>query len=217
MASPPDYLEVNIDVFEQKNQRAQVVPELSPAELVNAILEEFGDDLDYLGSDAAQYQLRKADAPGGLDNSLSVGEQLSPGDRLVLEELEPTVPNGTEPASVPIYLQDVAGHRSFRIGFLPAYVGRQDTNLAGNDLVAVDLSTASGGSNVSRRHLKLWEESGEFWVQAASNNPAAVVRTDRTEVAVAQPPQKTPLRSLDVIRLDRSGLTLKFIVRGELP
>jgi hypothetical protein len=65
--------------------------------------------------------------------------------------------------------------------------------------------------------LKLWEEKGAFRVQAASNNPAAVLRQDGIEVVVPQPPDSAPIQSRDVIRLDRSGLALKFIVREQLP
>ncbi|HLZ30972.1 MAG TPA: hypothetical protein VKV73_26945 [Chloroflexota bacterium] len=217
MPSHPDYFEVHIDVFEQLNQRAQIVPELSPAELVSAILEEFGGDLDYLGPGPEQYRLRKSESTDGLDNHLSVGEQVAPGERLVLEERDTPLPSGAARPSVPIYLQDVGSRHSFRVAWLPAFVGRADPNTPGNELLAVDLSTASGGSNVSRRHLKLWEDKDGFRVQAASNNPAAVVRQDGVEVPMPQPPDSAPLQSRDVIRLERSGLALKFIVREQLP
>jgi hypothetical protein len=213
LAWPPKPLEVHIDVFDQLNQRAQVLPELSPAELVGAILEEFGEELDYLGSDAGKYRLRKVQTAEGLDEHKTLGELLVDGDRLVLEEQDEELPPGARRPVRPIYLQDVSSGQSFRIAWQPAIVGRSDSDLAANDLVAVDLSTAAGGSRVSRRHIKLWEEQDDYYVQAASNNPVVVVREDGTEVVVPQAPGSQRIASRELIRLDRSGLTLKFIVR----
>jgi hypothetical protein len=213
MLSSPKYLELRIDVFDRPNQRAQVLAELKPRELVNAILEEFGDELDYLSADPGVYWLRKARENERLDERQSLAELVRSGDHLVLEEVEPDLPARAQRPSRPIYLQDGATQHAYKLPWLPAIIGRQDPELPEDDLVAVDLSTNSAGSRVSRRHLRIWEENGEYFVQAASANPATLVRDKDGEIPVPSGNGRERLLPLDIIRLDRSQITLKFIAR----
>jgi hypothetical protein len=213
MVSSPKYLELRIDVFDQLNQRAQVLAELKPPELVSAILEEFGDELDYLSGDPGAYWLRKARENERLDDQQPLEDLVRTGEHLVLEEVVPDLPAHAERPSQPIYLQDGATQRAFKIPWLPAIIGRPDPELPENDLVAVDLSTHPGGSRVSRRHLRLWEENGEYYVQAASANTASLVRDKDVEIPVPSGSGKERLTPQDIIRLDRSQIMLKFIVR----
>ncbi|HEY3061501.1 MAG TPA: hypothetical protein VGL99_21240 [Chloroflexota bacterium] len=212
MASPTKYLELTIDVFDQRSQRAQVVPDITAKDLVGAILDEFRADLNYLGADAAGYRLRREPNRETLEEGKALGDLLANGDHLVLEEHDQALPQGTERPSRPIYLQDVTSGQTYRIGWQPAFVGRYDELMEFNDLVAVELSVAAGGSRVSRRHLKLWEEDGHFFVRAASTNPVAIVRPDNTVVTVPRDGQ-VRIEPKDMIQLERSGLSLKFIVR----
>jgi hypothetical protein len=213
MVSSPKYLELRIDVFDQLNQRAQVLAELRPPELISAILEEFGDELDYLGGDPDAYWLRKARENERLDDEQPLADLVRTGEHLVLEETEPDLPDNTHRPPQPIYLQDGTTQHAYKIPWLPAIIGRPDPELPENELVAVDLSTHQGGSRVSRRHLRLWEENGEYYVQAASANPASLVRDKDLEIPVPSGGGKERLTAQDIIRLDRSDITLKFIVR----
>ncbi len=55
-------LDLRIDVFEKANQRALAMPNLTPPELIEAILLEFRE-LEYLSNKPADYLLIKAKAP----------------------------------------------------------------------------------------------------------------------------------------------------------
>jgi hypothetical protein len=214
MALPPKYVELHIDVFERVNQRAQVLADLRPRDLISSILEEYGDELDYLGSDPQQYFLRKALEGERLDDEQPLAQLVRSGERLVLDEVEPDLPPNTHRPPGPIYLQDGTTQRSFKIPWLPAIIGRWDPELPDNRLVVVDLSAAPGGSRVSRRHLRLWDENGDYFVQAASPNPASLVRDKDVEIPIPSGSGKERLSPQDIIRLDRSQIALKFIVRG---
>ena len=129
MASSLKYLEVRIDIFDRPNQRAQVLPDLRPAELVSAILEEFGDELDYLSADPTAYRLRNSSDGAELDSGRSLEELVREGEHLVLEEADLDLPSHTRRPSRPIYLQEVASQHAFKIPWLPAIIGRVDPEL----------------------------------------------------------------------------------------
>jgi hypothetical protein len=215
MASPPKYIELRVDVFDRTNQRAQVLSELKPSELVNAILQEFGDELDYLGANPEAYWLRKAREDARLDDQQSLGEQVREGEHLVLEETDRSLPGHAHRPSRLIYLQEPSTQQAYKILWLPAIIGRKDPELPDDELVAVDLTSHPGGSRVSRRHLRIWEEDGDYYIQAASANRATLVRNKGEEIPVPAGSGKERLSSQDIIRLDRSGIALKFIVRLE--
>src|SRR5438093_12529899 len=120
MPSSPKYVELRIDVFDRVNQKAQVLSELKPPELVSAILEEFGDELDYLGADPNAYWLRKARGDERLDDQQPLAGQVREGEHLVLEEADRSLPGLTRRPSRPIYLQEPATQRAFKILWLPA-------------------------------------------------------------------------------------------------
>jgi hypothetical protein len=214
MGSRPTYIDLRVDVFDQCDQRAQVLPDLRPLDVIRAILEEFGGELDYLQARPEAYQLARARTGEVLDAARTVGEQVRDGERLILVELEPPLPPGTSRPSSTIYLYDMAAHGAFRIAWQPAVIGRSDPELVDNDLVAVDLSSHPGGSRVSRRHLKLWEEDATYYIQAASTNPASLIRLDDSEVSVPSGDARLSLAPGDVIRLDRAQIRLRFLVRG---
>jgi hypothetical protein len=208
MASPPNYVELRIDVLDKLNQRAQVLSELKPSDLISSILEEFGEELDYLGTDPGAYLLRKARESERLDDQKPVGDQVREGEHLVLEEADRTLPSNAQRPSRSIYLQEPSTQQAYKIPWLPAIIGRPDPELPDDDQVAVDLSTHPGGGRVSRRHLRIWEENGEYYIRAASANPATLVRNKDLEIPVPAGAGKERLAPQDIIRLDRSQITL---------
>src|SRR5437764_7576281 len=86
VASQSKYLELHIDVLDRLNQRAQVLPELRPPELVRAILDEFGEELDYLSSDPGDYRLRNVRQDVLLDDQQALADLVREGEHLALEE-----------------------------------------------------------------------------------------------------------------------------------
>jgi hypothetical protein len=207
-------VELTIDVFEETGQRALVLAELRPSQLVKAILQEF-HSLEYLGDDATNYYLVRAEDGEPLDEDSSV-EQCKAGDRLVLKEREAPLPGATCRPSQSIYLREPHQAKTYPIQWLPAVIGRHSENQPHDELVAVDLRSYASGLRVSRRHARLIEEDGHFFIENLSSNPVSLLSA-QLPARVAVIAQRQPLAPGDVIRLDRSGIELKFIVRPAAP
>jgi hypothetical protein len=199
-------LEVFIDIFEQKKQRAQALASLKPIDFVAAILDEFSE-LEYLGDDPASYRIiKKADGQELADDSLQ--NQLRGGEQLVLVEHSPPLPNNTQPPSAHLYLREQTSGKLFKLNWLPALIGRPDSN-QNNDQLAVNLS-ALGGLRVSRRHAQIVERANGYYVEQLSSNPLSVRDNQGT---ITEVKDFHPLQNGDVILLERSQLALKFIIR----
>jgi pSer/pThr/pTyr-binding forkhead associated (FHA) protein len=208
-------LELHIDVFKEADQIALVLPDLKPPQLVGAILQEFRE-LEYLGDTPAAYHLLQSKTGEPLNDEVPLGEQLQGGARLRLEERETTLPVGTSPPSQPIYLREQPTGKAYRLAWQPAIIGRVSENQPLNELVAVDLRLYPTGLRASRRHVKISEEKGTYYVETISRNPASLLRDDQVAVELAFQ-QKHILQPGDIIRLDRSDISFKFIVRQDPP
>lgn len=203
-------LEINIDVLDRGGQRALPLTDLTPPELVAAILQEFRE-VETLGVESSDYGLIFADG-GPLDANAEIGPQLegkTPHLRMVERPL--ITPPGAHAVTDRLYLRDEAGGRVYRLGWLPAIVGRRDPALPSNQLVAADLEKVPGGLRVSRRHVRITQEGGQYWVEALSNNPASLRRSGNGVIAITRTRQ--PLGAGDVIYLNRSEIALRFIVK----
>jgi hypothetical protein len=203
-------IELIIDVLEETGQRALALCELRPPQLIKAILQEF-HSLEYLGDDAADYYLARAESGALLDENASL-EQLNIGDRLALKEREAPLPDGTYRPARPIYFREPQEAKTYPIPWLPAIIGRHSEHQAHDELVAVDLRSYAAGLRVSRRHVRVSEGDGRYFIENLSSNPVSLLSPQQSgPVAVTQ--QRRPLAPGDVVRLDRSGIELKFIVR----
>jgi hypothetical protein len=209
MINETDRLELWIDVLDKTAQRAQVLPTITSAELIAAILQEF-QELEYLTDDPAGYQLVRTDAtPLVADQTL--GEQVAQGERLLLVECIGSIPPGRQAAGQPLYLCEVGAGRVFRLAWLPALIGRPDAEQANGEPLAVNLEGHSAGLRVSRRHAQIVERAGQYWLESLSSNPTALVDSQGNSTPVSASGQS--LRPGDLIQLERSGIVLKFIVR----
>lgn len=204
-----------VDVFDEAGQPANVLADLKPPQLVHAILREFHTQ-EHLGDAAEGYYLARVADGEPLDDETSLGRQLREGERVRLVERLAELPEGAQRPSQPIYLREQHTNRAYPIHWLPAIVGRRSEDQPRNDLVAVDLRGHESGQRVSRRHVRLTERRGRFFVENLSNNPVSLVSP---EAAVPQPVGAEPaqLAPGDVIRLDRSDIELKFIARDAQP
>jgi hypothetical protein len=206
-------VELFIDVFEETGQRALALSELRPSQLVQAILQEF-HNLEYLGDSADDYCLVKAESGAPLDAELTLDQQqVKKGDRLVLVEREQPLPEGTHRPSLPIYLREPHEAKAYAVQWLPAIIGRRSEHQPHDALVAVDLRSYASGLRASRRHVRLTEADGGFFVENLSNSNPVSLLSPRQPDPVAVTAQRQPLAPGDVIRLDRSDIELKFIVR----
>jgi hypothetical protein len=203
-------LDVRIDVFDKSDQRALPLRELTPPQLVEAILQEFRE-LEYLSDAPGDYQLLRADDRAPLNEDDELGLQLGDGSRLVMVEKERELPAGTERPSRDIYLREQIMGKVYRLDWLPAIIGRPDKNQPNNDQVAVNLESYSTGLRVSRRHAQITEKEGEYFIQGMSRNPTFI--RDNVGNTIPVTSERRPLENGDIIHLERSNITLKFIMR----
>ena len=203
-------LELLIDVFDRPAQRASAQASLLPAELVAAVLEEFRE-IEYLGADPTQYQLRKAATRAPLDEQAQIGKQLAAGDRLTLAERAEPTPPGARALSRPVYLRDQASGAVYALRWQPAIIGRADPTRADNPQLAVDLSAHSVGQRVSRRHAQIVEANGQLYVERLAQNPTAVKSSKGATTRLER--DRLPVQAGDTILLENSEITLKLIVR----
>lgn len=219
MSSSEARRKLRIDIFEHKEQAALALVKLTPPALIEAILQEF-HDVPYLSNRVADYQLHKSGDGSPLPDDLALG-QLAENERLVLVERTAPVPTGARSPSRALYLCEERSNpgeeqskQLYPLPWVPAIIGRPDNNLKDNALLAVNLEKAANGLGlrVSRRHARIEEENGRYFVASlAPNNPtyhltAADQRTRLTEA-------KHPLQDGDRLYLEGSELTLKFLVR----
>jgi hypothetical protein len=214
MSANQSRLALRIDIFEKTDQRAEALSELTPPELIEAILEEFRE-LEYLGDVPADYLLRKAEDATLLDEKRPLSRQQLPGNtHLVLVEQEHPLPEGTRRPSTPIYLREQPAGKVYKLHWLPAIIGRTGQQQAQQERLAVNLNAQRGGLRVSRRHAQITEVSGKFYVESLASNPTSV--EDSSGQRTTLPPNtRHPLYHGDYIYLERSDITLKFIVRNE--
>ncbi|PKO23708.1 MAG: hypothetical protein CVU38_02440 [Chloroflexi bacterium HGW-Chloroflexi-1] len=214
MASSQKRLDLRIDIFEKTDQQALALPELKPPQLVETILQEFRE-LEYLGDTPADYRLVRAADGYPLDDETPIGQQgLQEGARLRLEEIDLPLPEGAGRPSQPIYLREPRMGQAYRIHWQPAIIGRASERQPLNELVAVDLKSYTTGLRVSRRHVKLTEQDGVWYAENLSGNPASLVPQDGS-AAIPLGARRQALHPGDALRLDRSDLALKFIVRAQ--
>jgi hypothetical protein len=205
-------LELFINLPGQGRQRALALASITPAELVDAVLQEFRGELEYLSDSVADYRLVRAADHAPLDDGAPLAAQVRDGDDLALEERPREVPQGARPLSKPVYLREQATGMVFRLAWLPAIIGRPDDNLPDNEMLAVNLAPLVSGARVSRRHAQIVEDGGQLFVESlARQNPTIVRAAAGNETRVED--GRVPLSDGDVIYLERSKLALKVIVR----
>ncbi len=217
---------LEIDVFEKPAQPALALQDLTPRQLIASILHEFAE-LEYLGCSPEQYRLVKTSDGVALDEGAPIGTQVRTGERLVLVEVEAPLPAGTIRPSRPIYFREYATGTTYAVGWQPAIIGRSSENVAQNELVAVDLKGLRTGAMISRRHVRLTEEQGRFYVESISPNPLLLRRAvpeappENGADAGNQPAPLTPesgrreIRPGDMLVFERAGIELKLVVRPE--
>ena len=219
MSSAESRRKLRIDIFEKKDQEALALVTLTPPALIAAILQEF-QELEYLSNQSATYQLQKASDGQALSDDLTL-TQLAENERLVLVERSLPAPSGARPPSQALYLREERSNpgeeqsqQLYPLHWLPAIIGRPDSNRPDNALLAVNLEKAANGLGlrVSRRHARIEEENGRYFVVSlAPNNPIYHLTADDQRTLLTE--TKHPLHPGDRLYLEGSELTLKFLVR----
>lgn len=212
MSTAQPRLELSIDVFEEKQQRALVMPMLTVHELIEAILKEFRS-LAYLSSAPGAYTLLRARDGAALEPARPLVQQLTSGDHLVLAEDEPPLPAGTQRPTRHAYLREEGGDKVYKLHWCPAIIGRPDDTLPHNERLTVNLASHPRGLRVSRRHAQITERDGHFYIEGLSHNATTIKDTQGGETRLDNQP--IPLAHGQLITLDQSQITLKFILRDE--
>ncbi|RME53444.1 MAG: hypothetical protein D6790_17680 [Caldilineae bacterium] len=202
-------IECFIDVFHHTQERAQIRPDITPAELVQAIIDEFAGEISYLGRNASAYTIWLMEEERELDPGQRVDAQIRPGVRLALREREKPRPPGAHLLARPFYLREINHGYIYKVPWLPAIIGRPDPSLAENELVLVDLHDLPNGARVSRRHVRLLERDGEIFVERCARNSVTLLRAEGGEESLEN--HLLPLHPGDKIRLDRSQILLEAL------
>lgn len=203
-------IEVFIDVFDLKEQRALVVPTLSPPDLVNAVLQEFRE-LEYLGTNKDLYRLVRVSDGAELAADRQLARLIQPQDRLAIQEVPQPAPAHGKVIEGRLYLREQPTGTVHKIHWEPAVIGRPDP-AASNDLLAINLSSNANGLRVSRRHAQVTVDRGRYFVESLSPNPTTVTSTRNSITTTLLQGQKHLIEDGDMIVLDRSQITLKVIV-----
>jgi hypothetical protein len=211
MSSKQPRLDLRVDVLEKKEQRALPLANLTAVEFVEAILREFRE-LEYLSDVPGDYQLLKADDNTPLEAQSELRQQLAGNGRLALVENKPPLPAGTRRPSQDVYLRDQTSGKVFKLNWQPAIIGRPDKNQPHDDWLAVNLEPYQAGLRVSRRQAMITEQGGSYFIESMSRNPTAIKKPNGETIAVEA--EKQPLEHGDIVFLERSNVSLKFIVRG---
>ncbi|MCB8977455.1 MAG: FHA domain-containing protein [Ardenticatenaceae bacterium] len=212
MSTNQKRFDLRIDIFERKAQWAKPLPTLKPAELVEAILQEF-QEVEYLSKSATDYYLAQVeDETAVLQEDVSLQEQLPNESRLQLREVERPLPKGTSRPSQAIYVRELVSGKVYKLNWLPAIIGRPDKNQPNDDWIAVDLESYKTGLRVSRRHAQITEQNGRYFIESLSRNPTLLKDAEGNVETVGD--EKRPLQHGDTIQLERSNIALKFIVRS---
>ncbi len=217
MSNSKSHFVLYLDVFDQKNQRAEVLNNLTPPELISAAIAEF-QDLDFLAQSVSELCLRRLDTNEVLDATQPIRQQVEPESRLSLVEVEKSLPANTKRPSAEIYLleQGVNQARAYKLHWLPAIIGRSDNTKQHDDWVAVDFSGHAAGTRVSRRHIQVDQDEGELRVHMLSNNPVTLQRQGEPDKEL-QFKMQYPIRHGDVLILDRSHISLRVLIREANP
>lgn len=216
MSSSQARLDLLIDVFDQVEQPASVLPKIKPPQLIEAIIQEFRE-IQYLADDPAQYYLARAGDGTPLEEDVEMSRQrLASGARLVLHERTLAAPAGAQPFSRRVYLREQSLGKVYRLVWRPAIVGRRAESPSQGDgqPVAVDLQPFATGLRVSRRHLSIDERDGQPTVENLSNNPAFIQRAGGVQIPVEA--GKIPLQAEDIILLERSQIAFKVFFLPEV-
>jgi hypothetical protein len=207
-------LNLTIDVLTLPKQAAWALPTLTPTELIRATLQEFANDLEYIGQEPLAYELAQQTEGQGkwqpLQPDQPLAAQLKQGAHLRLEDKTRSRPVHTERPPEVAYLRDMSPmRRVYRLDWVPAIIGRPDPNRTHNEQVAIDLQGFEFGLRVSRRHAQITVVNGQFYIENLGNNPTRV----NEQVLHG----RVPLHHGDLIHLERSNITLKFILRNPPP
>lgn len=211
----PDYsrLDITLDVFDLKNQRARPLANLTPAEFITATLDEFSE-IDYLSNRADQYQLVNNADGQLLDEDTALGEQIGSNAHLAIIDREIPLPANSRPMRDDVYLREMGTGTVYKLHWQPAIIGRSDKNVGQEEFLIANFETLPLGLRISRRHASISERNGQYYIKQLSRNPTLVESANGSTTTLTNDARQ--LQHGDHIKLERSGADLKFIERAKV-
>ncbi len=206
-------LDITLDVFDLKMQRAKPLSNLTAVEFIAATLDEFGE-IEYLSNRPDQYQLIDVTNGEPLREDVSLGDQVSSSSHLALIDREALIPAGARPLKEDVYLREMGSGTVYKLHWQPAIIGRSDKNVADEELLITNFESLPLGLRISRRHASITERNGRYYIEQLSRNPTELHSADGFTTALDD--DKRELRHGDHIKLERSGADLKFIERAKM-
>jgi hypothetical protein len=215
--APSTRIDLLIDVFCARAQRAQVLASLRPPELVAAIIAEFHGDEELLLLDTRvehYYLVRAQDGTPLADEHSLESQRVAPGERLVLVERVPPLPAGTVRPQWPIYLRHQPSARVYRLHWSPAMIGRRSSQIADHGL-AVNLAALPRGDWVSRRHAQISQQDGQVLLaNLAEENPVVLRAPDGGETLLSSG-ARSSIGHKHTIVFVHSGIELQLLIADE--
>jgi hypothetical protein len=175
--------DVFVDIFDQIEQHAQVLPGSSPAEFIEAILDEFKSEIEYMGFPPAAYQLVRKSSGNPLDNDRPIGQQIGDGEGLIFQERSQPPPEGASALEQQVYLREETSQSLYRIHWHPARLGRKADPL----LVPIEQMLTASTNALSRHQADLVEVDGQLYIDHASASISTIIETaagQRTTLAI---------------------------------
>jgi len=203
-----DYIELTIDVFNEVGQHAGVLRSLTVEDLIDEILQEFGE-LAQGNRQSYALSLKGATKPLVRHQTLTA-QGVRAQDELVFgwAQAAHAPGRGGVTESRKAALREGMTGRIFPIDWQPAVIGRPHSNPAMNKLLAVNLDYLPTSRRVSRRHAQITEENGRYYVESLSTTNPIFLNYENTPLQ-----GKRPLQSGDRIRLGGSNIVLTFALQ----
>jgi hypothetical protein len=213
--------DVFVDIFDQSEQHAQILPGSSPAEFIEAILEEFKNVIEYLEFPPAAYQLVSKRNGQPLDNDRPIGQQIGDGERLIFQERSQPLQEGASALRRQVYLREQTSRILYRIHWHPARLGRKSHPL----LVPIQQMLDATTTALSRHQADLVEVDGQLYIDHSSASVPTTIETsagERTILAIqgqrsTAAPRRHALSHSDTIIFGDApaGIRLTVLIREQ--
>jgi pSer/pThr/pTyr-binding forkhead associated (FHA) protein len=197
-----DYIDVKIDVFEYADQRASVLESLTPAGLIQEILKEF-DDITADAPEKYAIYLKGMERP--LNPASTMAQlDIQPHDELVFDYVRQPIRQMLEPKDY-AFLHEVTTQKVYDIQWQPAVIGRPDSDVGHNIILAVNVQLLPHGRTVSRKHAQITFSEGHYYVEPlAEHNP---VFLNGKEIPLNS---RREIKNSDKISIGRHKVTMVF-------
>ena len=206
-----NYRKLTVKILDQLTEDADVQLRLTPLELIQAVISEFGDDIPSMSRDPAAFNLLRSDG-SALAENIPLDQQLGNEQILTFAEKAAPLPAGSEPMPGNYFLREPVSGRVYAIRWSPALVGRSDSRLPDEALLAVNLAGLPQSERVSRRHARIFRQGERIMIECLADNPLRL-RTTAGDVNLT-PRQTFQLQPNDQIVFEFSQIQLDVLQRS---